>query len=377
MECSATPDSTGPSGLAVSASGEVLIADSDNRVIRKLSSDAAIEPTGTPTPISAEEFRAFQPPRWPFDPPETKRDIAGTLGEIRGLMEPDTNDVWFHNGLDIAGQYGETARFIRDEKFLDPMAAENLGTLRELLRMPTLGYIHLRLGRDKDDKLFDDPRFQFNFSADRKIEGIRVARGTQFKSGEPIGTLNAMNHVHLIAGRSGSEMNALAALDLPNITDSIAPTIEKVTIYDENWNQIETKSPEARIKLHGKSRVVVRAFDRMDGNPERRKLGIYKLGYQVLKGDGSVARDGGWTIRFDRMPPNEAVKFAYSNGSHSGATGETIFDYIVTNRLDGDQYCEAFFDTEGLEPGNYVIRVYAADFFGNTSTKDISIEVIR
>ncbi len=44
---------------------------------------------------------------------------------------------------------------------------------------------------------------------------VRVARGTRFDAGDPIGTLNPMNHVHLIAGRSGSEMNALDALVLP------------------------------------------------------------------------------------------------------------------------------------------------------------------
>ncbi|MBK8304160.1 MAG: hypothetical protein IPK98_12435 [Chloracidobacterium sp.] len=61
-------------------------------------------------------------------------------------MKPGSDQVWFHNGLDIAGAYGETARFVRDEKVLRPIAAENFGTLRELIRMPTLGYIHIRLG---------------------------------------------------------------------------------------------------------------------------------------------------------------------------------------------------------------------------------------
>ncbi len=366
-----------PSGIAVAANGDVLVSDSDNRVIRSLSPKAEVETTGTPTPISAEEFRALQPGRWPFDPPDAKRDIAGTLGEIRGEIVEANSYAAFHNGLDIAGQYGETARFVRNEKVLDPLAAENFGTLRELLRMPTIGYIHLRLGRDKDNKLFDNPRFQFKTSEDGTINDIRVARGTQFNAGEPIGTLNAMNHVHLIAGRSGSEMNALASLSLPNISDTIAPPIEQVELFTNDWSPFETENGNSRIKLTGNIRIVARVFDRMDGNPERRKLGVYKLGYQVLKSDGSLVQDAVSNIRFDRMPPNEAVKFVYSNGSHSEATGETIFNYIVTNRLDGDRYREGLLDTEGLEPGIFTIRVYAADIFGNTSTKDIPIEVIR
>ena len=185
-----------PSGLVLDANGDLIVADSDNRVVRKITSSppAKSEPKGTPVPLTAEEFRSLQPGRWPYEPPDAKRDVAGTLGEIRGEMTPEAQEVWFHNGLDIAGQYGETAYFIRNEKVLDPFAVENVGTLRELLRMPTIGYIHLRLGRDKDDRPFDDARFQFTRSADGKIESIRVPRGTKFAAGEKIGTLNPMNH---------------------------------------------------------------------------------------------------------------------------------------------------------------------------------------
>lgn len=368
-----------PSGMAFGESGELLVADSDNRVVRKLASveSAKVNPTGTPKPFTAEEFRNQQPPRWPFDPPDAKRDIAGTLGEIRGEVSQENGAVWFHNGLDIAGAYGETARFIRDEKALAPMAAENFGTSRELLRMPTIGYIHVRLGRDQNDRSFDDDRFQFSRSPDGKISDVRVPRGAKFTAGEPLGTLNAMNHVHMIAGRTGAEMNALAALVLPNVSDTISPTIENTAIFSENWSPIETKPPGARIKLAGKTRVVVRAYDRMDGNPERRKLGVYKLGYQILRSDGSPESNVKWTIEFDRMPSNNAVRFVYADGSRSGATGETIFNYIVTNRVGDDHFSEGFLDAAALPPGNYTIRVFAADFFGNTTSKDIPVEVTR
>jgi hypothetical protein len=77
------------------------------------------------------------------------------------------------------------------------------------------------------------------------------------------------------------------------------------------------------------------------------------------------------------MPSNELAKFVYADGSHSGATGETIYNYIVTGRLSGDRYQERLFDTAELSPGNYVIRVFAGDYFGNISTKEILIEVIK
>jgi hypothetical protein len=233
-----------PSGLGFSKSGDMIVADSENRVVRKLSSQTNNEPApkGTPIPLTPEEFRGLQPARWPFEPPESNRDIAGTLGEIRGEMTPENRTVRFHNGLDIAGQYGETTYFVRNEKVLDPISVDNVGTSRELLRMPTIGYIHLRLGRYSDEKPFDDKRFQLSFSEDGRIHDVRVARGTKFNAGEAVGTLNLMNHVHLIAGQSGSEMNALAALTLPDVTDTIAPVIERVELFKDDWSSIETET---------------------------------------------------------------------------------------------------------------------------------------
>jgi hypothetical protein len=257
------------------------------------------------------------------------------------------------------------------------MSAENFGTLRELLRLPTIGYIHIRLGRDKDDRTFGDPRFIFSNDGGGKLNNVRVPRGASFRAGEPIGTLNRMNHVHLIAGPSGAEMNALAALTLPGVSDSIPPVIEKVTIFDEGWNEIETQPGSSRIKVAGRSRIVVRAFDRMDGNPERRRLGVYRVGYQILNSDGSAHTEPDWTITFDRNPPWEAVKTVYAIGSKSGYTDETIFNYIATNRLKSDSFSEGFLDASTFEPGNYTVRVFAADFFGNQGFKDIQIEVIR
>lgn len=370
-----------PSGLAFDRSGDLLVADSENRVIRRISAQAKLNSNdkrkrANGLHVSAEEFKNAAPPRWPFDPPDAKRDIAGTLGEIRGEMADGNDQVWFHNGLDIAGGYGETARFIRDEKVLRPMAVDNFGNLRESLRMPTLGYIHVRLGREASEKPFADARFLFRRSAG-KLDHVRVPRGTQFKAGEAIGTLNAMNHVHLIAGRSGSEMNALDALTLPNLTDTRPPTIEKVGLFDENKREIETTNAASRIKLSGKIRIVARAFDQVDGNVERRRLGVYKLGYQLLKSDGTPRSDLDWTIIFDRLPPHGAVPLVYANGSKSGATGETIFDYIVTNFVSGEEFRTGFLDTTTVENGVYTLRVFAADYFGNESYKDLNIEVLR
>jgi DNA-binding beta-propeller fold protein YncE len=370
-----------PSGLALDEKGNLFVADSENQTIRaftgeeigKIMTAEEIEKLR----VKAEDFRQVAAPRWSYNPPDARREIAGTLGEIRGEMVEGNEDVWFHNGLDVVGGYGETARIIRAEKVLRPVAAENFATLRELVRMPTLGYIHLRLGRDSNDKFFDDKRFLFSKDENGKTNGVRIPRGTKFQAGDAIGTLNAMNHVHLIAGRSGAEMNALDALAFPNISDAIVPVIEKVSLFDENWKEIETSKTNPRITVSGKTRIVAKAFDRMDGNAERRRLGVFQVGYQILK-DGTIpVTDQKWTIRFDRLPDPEAVRLVYARGSKSGATGETIFNYIATNQVHGTVATEDFFDAAQLENGNYVVRVFAADYFGNTASKDLEITITK
>jgi sugar lactone lactonase YvrE len=368
-----------PSGLAFDEKGNLFVADSENQSVRVFTGEE-IGKTLSPEEIEnsrvkAEDFRQFAEPRWSYNPPENKREIAGTLGEIRGEMTSGDAQVWFHNGLDIVGGYGETARFVRTEKVLRPIATENFATLRELVRLPTLGYIHIRLGRDKDNNSFGDKRFLFSKDDSGKLNGVRIPRGAKFQAGEPIGTLNPMNHVHLIAGRSGSEMNSLDALILPGISDKIAPVIEKVSLFDESWQEIETSKTNSRINLNAKTRIVVKAYDRMDGNAERRRLGVFSIGYQIFKEDKTPVTEQQWTIRFDRLPEPEAVKLVYAVGSKSGATGETIFNYIATNQVHGSIAHEDFFDAARLEKGNYILRVFAADYFGNTAFKDLLFEV--
>ena len=368
-----------PSGLAVEPNGDLVVADSDNQLVRVFSDGESgrkiTRDDVDKLRFAPAEFRTLQPARWPYDPPDAKREIAGTLGEVRGVVA-EGKQAWFHNGLDIAGAYGETARFVRTETILEPLTVENFGGPRELLRMPTMGYIHIRIGRDQKDRPFGDPRFQFERDESGKIMSLRIPRGTVFNAGEPIGTLNALNHVHLIAGRSGEEMNALDALVLPGVSDSISPVIESVYLTDDNWSKLETHGSDPRIKVSSKTRVVVRAYDRVDGNAERRRLGVYKLGYQVVK-DGQPVSDVIWSISFERMPANEAVRYVYAPGSRSGYTPDTVFDYVVTNNVSGDVFGESFIDPINLENGQYVLRVLAADFFGNTAIKEINLEVSK
>ncbi len=385
-----------PTGLAVLSKGELVIAESGSGLIRAMvpaKSKLGLQTNPQAASLTAERLRAMVAPRWPFDlsdnnRADAKRDIAGTFGEVRGERQPE-HDAWFHNGLDVPGAFGELARAVYTERVMRPLSVEGVGTLRERVRLPLFGYIHVRIGRDRNEQLlpnFADGAVTFRRNPQGQIIGVRLRRGTLIKAGDAIGALNRLNHVHMIAGLPGAEFNALAALRLPGISDSIPPVIEAVTIADEQNQTIfdtaakaNAKKSAARLVLTGRVRIFVRAYDQADGNAKYRRLGVYRVGYQVLTPTGSILPsfdDTRRNIEFDRLPNDgSAVPLAYAEGSQSGYEGATVFRYIATNVVRGGEAREEFFDTAKLTPGDYTLRVIATDFFGNRTTRDLLITV--
>ncbi|MGH9755893.1 MAG: SMP-30/gluconolactonase/LRE family protein [Blastocatellia bacterium] len=377
-----------PSSLAFASNDALVFADTNNGLIRAVTPEGASfgfrsEPNAAT--IKASDIRDAVPPRWPYDPPEAKRDIAGTFGEIRGEMLPD-HGAWFHNGLDIPGAYGETARAIFSERVTQPLAVEGAGGGRERLRLPLVGYTHLRVGRDRNDQPIGDfPNGAITFRRDERgrVIGVRVRRGTRIDAGDAIGALNGQHHVHLIAGPYGEESNPLAALRFPGLIDTVAPTIESVAITNELGESLFDSAKAARgakpCSISARARIIVRAYDQLDGAPRRRRLGVYRLGYQLLRADGSPAagfEQPRYNMVFDRLPADyDLIKFVYAEGSQSGYGGQTIFGYIVTNVLRDGQTSEEFLDASQIAPGDYMLRVFAEDFFGNQTRRDTSIIV--
>ncbi|MBL8188264.1 MAG: SMP-30/gluconolactonase/LRE family protein, partial [Acidobacteria bacterium] len=175
-----------PSGLAVLPDGELAFAESGASMIRALipaDSKLGIQFDPDAIALSADRLRQLVEPRWPFDPPDKPREIAGTFGEIRGAISP-TDEAWFHNGLDVPGAYGELARSVFTEPVTLPLSVEGAGTMRERIRLPLFGYIHVKIGRDKDDQLLPnlaDGSVSFRRNAEGQITDVRIRRGTVFK----------------------------------------------------------------------------------------------------------------------------------------------------------------------------------------------------
>ncbi|HEV2800795.1 MAG TPA: hypothetical protein VGW12_09880 [Pyrinomonadaceae bacterium] len=418
----AAPRFNQPAGIAIDKAGALYVADSANYLLRKLtpttapqnqttqatatqnnstqgaatqgaSSTAAAAVGNSHAPSLAEgeglprlsaEALGIKSLPWPLDPQDRWHEVAATLGEVRGSYDTDDSRHHLHSGIDIFGTYGQTVRAVLDEKVESPLTNWGHGNLNEGLRVGVMTYVHLRVGRNERDELIDEKRFTPERDAEGKLRRIRLKRGTRFRVGDPLGTINRMYHVHMNFGAPQAELNPLT-LPLVGFTDRVAPRIERdgVELFDTaTGKRLEEKRDGRLLVPRGtRVRIVVDAYDQVDGNQARRRLGLYKLGYALVKHDGSPAE--GFeririTLEFDRMPPdNEAVKVAYADESGITVYGSksTRFLYEVTNFIRGGQAARSAWDTALVPPGDYTLRILAADYHGNEATEGRDVEI--
>jgi sugar lactone lactonase YvrE len=380
-----------PTGIAIgpitNKPVELYVADSGNYLIRKLDQTTT---TSTATifdsyPKLTNETLGEQSLVWPFDPQKSPHEVAATMGEVRGSFDSDDSRHHLHSGLDVFGGYGESVRAVHSEKVTGPIPNWGFDSINEGFRVGAISYIHIHVGRDKDQKMFDDPRFIPVNDAAGKLARVRVKRGTRFNTGDTVGTVNKMYHVHLNVGPPGGEINPLSLSPI-GFTDTIPPTIEKdgIQLFDASGKRLQEKQGD-RLLVRGPVRIVVDAFDRTNLNADRRRLGLYKLGYQVFKTDGGPApgfEKARINILFNRLPGDrEATKVAYAAESGITVYGSktTRFLYEVTNTVRDGRAARGVWDTSQLPKGDYILRIIAADFSGNEAQerRDVLVSVIN
>lgn len=374
-----------PTGIAIgpriNKPTELFVADSGNYLVRKLDQTAASSATDDPLPKLTNETLGQQSLIWPVDPQQSPHEVVATMGEVRGTFNSTDSRDHLHSGLDVFGPYGETVRVVRSEKVVGPQPNWGFDTLNEGFRVGVVSYIHIHVGRDKDAKMFDDPRFIPVHNGEGKLVRVRVRRGTRFRPGEAVGTINKMYHVHMNIGPPGGEINPLLLAPV-GFKDDIPPTIEKdgVQLLDASGKRFQEKQ-DGRLVVSGPVRIVVDAYDRNNTNNDRRRLGLYKLGYQILKADGTPApgfEQPRINILFNRLPDDrDATKVAYADESGITVYGSktTRFLYEVTNTVRDGQVARGVWDTTQLPKGHYVLRIIAADFSGNEAQEGRDIPV--
>jgi murein DD-endopeptidase MepM/ murein hydrolase activator NlpD len=316
---------------------------------------------------------------WPVAPIEGPHEIAGTVGEARG-----DGGERMHLGIDVRAEQGTMVHAIRDGAAASPLALEAFGTLSETITVGPLTYIHVRGGRTRKQELLDRSRFVPTYDERGKLTDLRVRRGARFVAGDAVGTVNAFNHVHLNVGWSGEEYNALD-LRLVQFEDSVSPVISPrgVQLLDEAGQPIKARV-RGRVPVSGRVSIVVDAWDQANESRPGRRLGLYDLGYQLLRADGTPApgfEAVRHTMRFDRFTIDpDAARLVYASGSGIPFYGNrrTRFLYQVTNTLRDGVAARGFWDTSELPPGDYTLRIWAADINGNVATanRDLAVTVV-
>jgi sugar lactone lactonase YvrE len=360
-----------PGAVALDADGGLYLSDAASYRVHHL----RVLPTGaTPAPALIGPAADAELPatggRWPFAPQDGWHEVVGTLGEVRGNFSGESRHH-LHDGFDIRGDVGETVLAIADGKISSPVPAWTVGGQAEGLSLDRLRYIHMKVGRDARDRAFD-ARWPQLLDLDGKLERVRVRRGTRFTAGEPLGSINRMAHVHLSVGASGFERNAVA-LGFTGYADAFAPRITGVEVLDDA-DQPLRPGPDGRVAIPREGpgvQFVVEAWDQVDRNLPRRRLGLYQVGYQLLDAAGQPLQgyeQPRFNIVFNRMPRERSatlVAYAPDSGITVHGSAVTRFRYLVTNTVRDGLVETGRWQPGALPAGDYILRASARDYSGN------------
>jgi len=363
-----------PTALVLALGPRVLVADAASARLHAL---APRDDAGTTAqldgPLGPAADRALPATagRWPVRPQEAWHEVVGTLGEVRGSRRSSRDHL--HDGLDIRGDVGQPVLAIADAKVSSPLGSWGYGQLGEGIALDRLVYSHVRVGRLGRGTVTDPARFLLMNNAAGKPDRVRVRRGTRFVAGEVLGSVNGMAHVHLTIGPSGYELNPLR-LGFKDFRDHQAPRITAVEFYDTAGKRLPHRPGQRMLLPLTDWQLVVDAWDQVDDNLPRRRLGLYSLGYQWLRSDGQAVAGGVLpppAIEFARLSSNPlAAEQTYAD--HSGVSVQsraaTRFRYVLSPAAGAG---------EPLPAGDYTLRLIARDYAGNQATqgRDLAISL--
>jgi DNA-binding beta-propeller fold protein YncE len=368
-----------PASLAFDGSRLVVTDAASARVYRvdDTSASGPVAPLGpapdAPLPVTKG--------RWPIAPQHAWHEIVGVLGEVRGNDYGESRDH-LHSGLDVRASVGTEVHAIADGKVSDPLATWGFGNLNEGLAIDRIDYIHMLVGRNARGQALDPQRFVVVDGDDGKPVRVEVRRGTRFQAGDVLGTVNAMAHTHISLTGNVGNRNAIE-LGFTNFVDHVPPTIDAVELRDASGIVLRRKAADRLLVPRDPCgiQIVVEAWDQVDGNLARRRLGLFAVGYQVLARNGIPVpgfEQPRMNIVFDAIPPDAAaarVIYAPESGETAHGSARTRFLYAITHELRHGEVREGAWDASALPPGDYLLRIVASDWSGNIAQRHRDVPI--
>ena len=361
-----------PSALWVEPDGSLLLADAAGHRLHGIVPRGIDAPADGPVGPSPSRALPDTGQRWPFAPQHGWHEVVGTLGEVRGNFSGESRSH-LHNGLDVRADVGTPVLSIAGGKVTSPLAAFSFGGQAEGISVDELTYLHLRAGRTAQGRNLDPSRFLIDRDEDGRATSVRIMRGTRFAPGDALGTVNAQAHTHLIVGPYGHQHNAIR-LGFRNYSDGVPPRIDHVSLLDAAGRPLRAREDGRVLLPRDGVQVVVEAWDQVDGNLPRRRLGLHRVGFQVLHADGRPVAGferPAMNLDFSRMPAHpEAVKIAYAADSGITVHGasRTRFLYVASNTVRGDEVAHGLWQPGALPAGDYIVRAVAEDAAGNRAS---------
>ena len=368
-----------PAGLWLDIDGSLLLADAAGHRLHRIAPRTADAPSDGPVGPSPSRALPDTAQRWPFAPQEGWHEVVGTLGEVRGNFSGESRSH-LHNGLDVRADVGTPVLSIAGGKVTSPLAAFSFGGQAEGISVDELTYLHLRAGRTAQGRNLDPARFLIDRDEDGRAASVRIMRGTRFAPGDALGTVNAQAHTHLIVGPYGHQNNAIR-LGFRDYADRVSPRIDAVSLLDVAGQPLRERQDGRVLVPRGGVQVVVDAWDQVDGNLPRRRLGLHRVGYQVLHADGRAVAGfemPAMNLDFSRMPADPgAVKIAYAADSGITVHGaaRTRFLYVASNIVRGDEVAHGLWRADALPPGDYILRAVGEDAAGNKAVGNTDLPV--